>query len=442
VTTAEKQWDERKAETSTEGAIDLELGPTRYQMMEGFGGCFNEAGWQVLSSLTPGNRQLVMKALFDPDEGCAFNLCRLPIGASDYALEWYSLDETAGDLELTQFSIERDKRLLVPYVKAAMAYRPDLKFFASPWSPPTWMKTPAAYSGGVLRWEKPIRDAYALYFLKFVQAYAAEGIKINQIHVQNEPSSDQKFPSCLWTGEKMRDFIRDELGPLFARQAPGTEIWVGTIEREDVNAWANLILSDALAAKYVAGVGYQWGGRGAVARTRQSWPKLRMLETENECGDGQNSWDYAFYVAKLMKDYVTGGVGGYVYWNMVLPTGGESTWGWKQNSMITIDPKTKAITYNPEFYVMKHLSRFVAPNATLLGVSRFWAANALAFENPGGEKVLFVVNPFQDARPLTFADGKLRFRVTLDARSFNTLTWTQPLPGGHKERKDHKEPRR
>jgi glucosylceramidase len=426
-TTADKPWDERKIEASTTGEIDLELTGTRHQAMEGFGGCFNEAGWKALSALTPGERQPVMKALFDPEEGCGFNLCRLPIGASDYALEWYSLDETAGDLEMKQFSIDRDKQFLVPYVKAALAYRPDLLFFASPWSPPTWMKTPPAYNGGVLTWEKPTRQAYARYLLQFVKAYAAEGIRIRQLHVQNEPDSNQKFPSCLWTGEKLRDFIREDLGPLFASEAPGTEVWAGTLERPDVNAWANVILGDAEARKYVAGVGYQWGGRGAVARTRESWPKLRMLETENECGDGQNTWDYAFYVAGLMKDYITSGVAGYIYWNMILPTGGESTWGWRQNSMISIDPATKSITYNPEFYAMKHLSRFVAPNAVLLGVSNSWAPNALLFENASTEKVLFIFNPQKEARTLTFAEGKARFHLTLEARSFNTLIWNPGL---------------
>jgi glucosylceramidase len=424
-TTAERQWIERNVEASAEGETALALTATRRQMMEGFGGCFNEAGWRVLSLLTPADRQLVMKALFDAEEGCAFNLCRLPIGASDYALEWYSLDETDGDLEMRQFSIERDGRLLIPYAKAALAYCPNLRFFASPWSPPTWMKTPPKYNGGVLRWEKPVLDAYALYLLKYVRAYATEGIKIGAIHVQNEPNSDQKFPSCLWTGEQMRDFIRDQLGPLFAREIPGTEIWAGTIERDDVDKWANLILADAAARKYVAGVGYQWGGRGAVAKTHEAWPKLRMLQTENECGDGKNSWDYAFYVAGLMKDYITNGVGGYVYWNMVLPTGGESSWGWRQNSMISIDPETKAVTYNPEFYVMRHLSRFVVPNATRLEVTGAWAETTLAFENPGGERVLFVFNPKAEARELALADGKLRFKATLDARSFNTFTWKQ-----------------
>jgi glucosylceramidase len=113
----------------------------------------------------------------------------------------------------------------------------------------------------------------------------------------------------------------------------------------------------------------------------------------HECGDGQNTWDYALSVASLMKHDFMNGVSRYMYWSMVLPAGGESTWGWKQNSKVTIDPKTKAISWQPEFYVMKHLTRFVSPRARVAGVARFWAANAIAFENPDGERVVFVTNP-------------------------------------------------
>ena len=111
--------------------------------------------------------------------------------------------------------------------------QPELRLIASPWSPPTWMKQPRVYNNGVLRWEPEILEAYALYLLRFVQAYQAEGLPVQQLHVQNEPNSDQKFPSCVWTGAKMRDFIRDFLGPRFREAGADCEIWAGTIESPD-----------------------------------------------------------------------------------------------------------------------------------------------------------------------------------------------------------------
>jgi glucosylceramidase len=421
--TETSRWQERGVTEAAAAQPDLELLPARLQRVEGFGGCFNEYGWQALSWLGEAERQVVLSQIFDPQDGLRFNFCRVPIGANDYALEWYSLNETEDDFAMKDFSIARDERILIPYVKAAMAIRPDLTLFASPWSPPTWMKRPRSYNYGRMRREKAVLDAYALYFVKFVRAYGAHGIKVEQVHVQNEPDSDQKFPSSVWSGAELRDFIKNHLGPLFAREGLSTEIWLGTIERPDVNGWTHVVLGDPAARAYVKGVGFQWAGKGAIQRVRESFPDLPLMQTENECGDGQNTWDYALYVASLMKHYFMNGVSRYLYWNMVLPAGGESTWGWKQNSMVTIDPKTKAIAWQPEFYVMKHLTRFVSPGARVAGVSRFWAANAIAFENPDGERVVFVTNPWKEPRTLTIGDGPARVSVTLDARSFNTLTW-------------------
>ena len=417
------RWQERTVASDPVGEPDLEILPARLQRVEGFGGCFNEIGWQALSWLGEAERRVVLSQIFDPQEGLRFNFCRVPIGANDYALEWYSLDETGDDFALKDFSIARDERTLIPYVKAAMAIRPDLKLFASPWSPPTWMKRPKAYNHGRLRQEQAVLDAYALYFVKFVRAYAAHGLSVAQVHVQNEPDSDQKFPSCQWSGAEMRDFVRDHLGPLFAREGLPTEIWLGTIERADVNGWTHVVLGDPAARAYVKGVGFQWAGKGAVQRVHESFPDLPLMQTENECGDGQNTWDYALYVASLMKHYFMNGVSRFVYWNMVLPAGGESTWGWKQNSMVTVDPRTKAIAWQPEFYAMKHLTRFVSPGARVAGVTRFWAANAIAFENPDGERVVFVTNPWPEPRPIAIGDGPTRIGATLDARSFNTIVW-------------------
>jgi glucosylceramidase len=425
--TETSRWQDRTVAAAPAGEPDLELLPARHQRVEGFGGCFNEYGWQALSWLAEAQRSVVLQQIFDPEDGLRFNFCRVPIGANDYALEWYSLNETEDDFAMKDFSIARDERTLIPYVRSAMSVRPDLKLFASPWSPPTWMKRPRSYNYGRMRREKAVLDAYALYFAKFVRAYAAHGISVAQVHVQNEPDSDQKFPSSIWSGAELRDFIKDHLGPLFAREGLPTEIWLGTIERADVNGWTHVVLGDPAARAYVKGVGFQWEGKGAVQRVHESFPDLPLMQTENECGDGRNTWDYALYVASLMKHYFMNGVSRYVYWNMILPSGGESTWGWKQNSLVTVDPKTKAIAYQPEFYVMKHLTRFVSPGARLVGTTRFWAANAIAFENPDGERVVFVTNPFDAPRALTIGDGGSRVSATLDPRSFNTIAW-HPAP--------------
>lgn len=322
----------------------LTLTGRRCQTIDGFGGCFNELGWRTLSRLPEQERQEILRNLFAPEES-HFTYCRLPIGASDYAESWYSLNETEGDYAMEHFTIERDKHCLIPYIQSAMAYSGKLTLFASPWSPPIWMKNPRAYNFGTLIWTEENLRAYALYFKKFVEAYTAEGIAIDQVHIQNEPISDQKFPSCLWTGEQLRDFIRDYIGPLFREAGLSTEIWLGTINApydnyghmpawhtSNYNKMVNPVLSDHAARDYISGVGFQWGGKHAIQQTHTAYPDMKLAQTENECGDGRNGWDYAEYTFSLIWHFLHNGAGAYTYWNMVLDEGGVSTWGWRQNS--------------------------------------------------------------------------------------------------------------
>ena len=401
----------------------------------GFGGCFNEVGARELFALGAMRREQILESLFGVD-GCAFDFCRIPIGASDYALSWYSHADTPGDYAMAQHTIERDRTLLLPYIRAAQAIRPGLQFFASPWSPPAWLKEVDRYNGSRLRDEPRGWSAYEEYLLRFVQAYRAEGVEITQLHVQNEPNSDQKFPSCLWTGESMRDFIRDHLGPRWAAADERCEIWAGTIERGSLlgwqpdtlegdcyRNWAHTVLADPEARAYVGGVGYQWNGKGALAQTRAEWPEVPVIQTESECGDGRNTWDYAFYTFDLMWHYFHHGCSGYVYWNMVLPPGGESTWGWKQNTLITADGAADAVTYNPEYWVMKHVSHAVRPGARCHPLRGNRAAFTLLFENRDGTRVLVAANPGAAETTMELDIPGLPASLALPARSLNTIVW-------------------
>ncbi|HEY3396105.1 MAG TPA: glycoside hydrolase family 30 beta sandwich domain-containing protein [Armatimonadota bacterium] len=420
-TTAGEPWTSLAPATESSSGGLADTGE-RDQTWRGFGGCFNELGWKALQPLTPTARDRVLRSLFAPrQDSCRFRHCRVPIGANDYAESWYSHNETAGDFAMKHFSIERDQKHLLPYLRAALAIQPETTLFASPWSPPTWMKFPQAYNHGTLVGTDQNLAAYALYLLRFVQAYRAEGLPVTAIHVQNEPNSDQKFPSCLWTGAQMRDFIRDHLGPRFSRAKLDCEIWAGTIERGDYNAWGNTIFSDAACRRLVTGMSFQWAGRGQVQRMRMSWPEVRLIQSEGECGSGSNSWGHAMHTFDLLWHYLTNGVEAYTYWNMVLPPGGTSTWGWKQNAMITVDPETRRVTYNPEFYVMKHLSRFVAPGARRICLRGPWTGNSLAFENPDGTVVVAVQNPHADARDFAFQGATGAVGGCLPPSSINTF---------------------
>jgi glucosylceramidase len=180
-------------------------------------------------------------------------------------------------------------------------------------------------------------------------------------------------------------------------------------------------LSDPAARRHVGGISYQWAGKSAVQRTRMAWPEMPIIQSENECGDGTNTWEYAQYVFDLIHHYVTNGADAYVYWNMALPPGGRSTWGWPQNSMITVDPVKKSVTYNPEFYVLKHFSHFVENGAGVVLLSGEWAANAAAFRNPNNTMVYIVRNPFDDVRTVHIPMNKGTLAVSLRKLAVNTI---------------------
>ncbi len=364
----------------------------------------------------------------------------MPIGANDYAVNWYSHNETEGDFAMENFSIDRDKERLIPYIKEAQKLNPDVQVWASPWCPPSWMKhskhyacksnpefndLPEEWSSTeelVSRFitEPEYFEAYALYFAKFVKAYEEAGIDISAVHVQNEYNSAQNFPSCVWNPQDLGIFIADYLGPKFESENLDTEIWLGTVERPQLERVTDVI-EYKNAKEYVDGIGFQWAGKGAIEAVHATYPEMRLMQTETECGDGSNDWKAAEHTFGLMKHYFENGANSYMYWNMVLDETGKSQWGWKQNSMISIDSKTKAIVYNPEFYLMKHLSAYVAPGSVKL-LAAGDVDNTIAFYNEADKTVvLLTYNDTDEKQELNVTIGEEVVKAAIEGKSFNTL---------------------
>jgi glucosylceramidase len=409
------------------------------QTIEGFGACFNELGWDALSYAPAAARHEILREFFGPD-GARFSLCRMPVGANDFSRDWYSYDEARGDFGLERFSVANDDATLVPFIKAALAFRPDLGLWASPWSPPTWMKTNGHYAAAMNRptWpanglrpdqvgregsdmfilEPKYLEAYGRYFGKFIDAYRDRGVRIGMVMPQNEFNSAQVFPSCCWTPEGLAAFI-PYLGEQMSRR--GVEVFLGTLERPDDGLYEK-VAQDPKAGPYIKGVGVQWAGKGAAPYIHRNHPQLRIYQSEQECGDGRNDWRYARYAWSLMKHYLRNGASAYQYWNMALLDGGVSRWGWAQNSLVTIDKRTGAHRYNHEYWLMKHLSHFVPPGARRLeAVSWTGYEDVLAFRNPDGATILIAHNPLGEAMPIKIAVGQRQLQAVLPPDSFSTL---------------------
>ena len=437
-TTASNKWvienPARIEQADTTKPIDITISTrNKAQVIDGFGGCFNELGWDALQMLDTAKQNEVMKGLFTP-EGLNFNICRMPIGANDYARSYYSLNDSAGDFEMKYFNIDRDKKDLVPYIKQAMHYNPQLKIWGSPWTPPSWMKLNKHYASkadpkyndlsvtnpGISKFtmEDNYLKAYANYFVKYIQAYRNEGIKVYAIHPQNEISASQIFPSCLWNAKELNVFIGEYLGPEFEKQKMDAEIWLGTINDPSFEKMDS-ILGNSTSAKYIKGVGYQWAGQKAIGETHQKYPELKLMQSENECGDGSNDWAAAQHTWGLMKHYFNNGANSYMYWNMMLEKDGISVWGWKQNAMISISNSGKLV-YNPEYYLMKHLSHFIKPGAHLLKIGD---VNALSFVNPDGEIIILIENPLKETIVKTIRINDKQINLSLKPISFSTVSF-------------------
>ncbi|HLP06875.1 MAG TPA: glycoside hydrolase family 30 protein, partial [Opitutaceae bacterium] len=414
---------------------DLEIDPaTAYQEIRGFGGSFNEKGWTALRTLPDGGAK-VLAALFDPKGIARFNVGRVPVGASDYAESRYSLAETPDDFALKDFSIERDRERLIPYIKAAKRLNPKLQLWGSAWSPPAWMKTNGQTDSGAMRAEPAIYDAYARYLLKFAQAYRAEGLDLFALCPQNEPGMLTDYPSCDWTGEQLRDFIRDHMGPLFAKEG-GPSIWLGTINVNELPRYIDPVMADAEAARHVSAFGMQWGGLWSLPELTRRWPGKMSVQTEMECGNNYwqpgyrrdaapNDWSYGAFVWSKLRDFFAGGVSIQQAWNMVLDTKGRSIGSrtpWPQNALVTVDFTSRKATYTPAFWAFAHFSHFVQPGAHRIAHKGEWA-DAMAFRNPDGTVVVVFSNQQEKQRELTVALGAARRVVVLPPKSFATLVF-------------------
>lgn len=440
-TTETARWQERplRAAGWRWDTLDVAIDPVSTgPVMKGFGACFNELGWTSLEVLREEDREAIFKELFAPGVGASFNVCRMPVGANDFSRGWYSYDEHADDFAMEHFSIANDMETLVPFIKSAQQFNPWLELWASPWSPPSWMKRNKHYAAAMQRpglapngltpeqagkegtnlfiQDEKYFKAYADYFGRFIDAYQKQGIEIGMVMPQNEFNSAQPFPSCTWTPEGLARLIR-HLGPEMTRR--NVELFFGTLERGN-EALLNEVLADPEAGRYIKGVGVQWAGKSAVAAIHKDYPALTIYQSEQECGDGKNDWQYAGYCWDLMKHYLRSGASGYMYWNISLKTGGESHWGWPQNSLVTVDAEAKSYRFNHEYYLMKHVSHFVQRGARRLGTQGTFD-DVLAFLNPDQSVVVVLRNESGYEKAIDVSIGSRKIAGSMEADSFNTL---------------------
>ena len=421
------------------GTADVTVNDTSpAQTWEGFGGAFNEKGWAYLALLSDADRSTALNLLFGRD-GCNLTWGRIPMGASDYSIDRYSLDEVPSgqtDTSMASFSTTRDEQQLIPYVKAAQAVKGDLRFWASPWSPPTWMKDgpfndDSPFDGGSMKKDDATLAAHALYFVKFVQAYKQKGINIEVVSPQNEPGYSGTYPTCAWAPATYATFVGMHLGPALSQAGLDTKIMLGTFNAGTGDtSIVSTVMGDTTASAKIGVFGYQWGMLDNV-KTDQKYMRP-IWETEHKCGNypwgtpfndkiAPNDAAYAVESWGLFRDWIKAGVTAYGVWNLVLDTVGngiDSKRVWPQNALLTIDTTTKKLNLTPTYYVFRHLSQFVAPGAVVLGTT---GGDALAFKNPDGTIVTVIYNSGAAKSYLVAVGGK-KLQFQMPSAGWATIT--------------------
>ena len=426
--TESQPWQEmptpKTASVEDPNAVALTIDPSvKHQKIIGFGGCFNELGWQALQVLDEPQRDEVLAALFAPS-GCNFSACREGMGANDFAVAWYSFDETPGDYAMDHFTIAEDRKTLIPFIKAAMQYQPKLELWGVPWSPPSWMKTNGQYKGGRMKQDAQTLAAYALYFSKYAQAYLHEGIPLRAVMPQNEPLyNDANYPQCQWSGQELNTFLRDYLVPQIKKGQVPVEVWLGTIPSGNIRDFTDPVFGDPVTNPSITGVGYQYNGQGTMSATHQSYPDKLILQTETECFGGNDSWSEGMTTFGRIIEDTNHFCNGYMFWNMILSEKKTSSWGWRQNSLVVVDSQTKKVTYNPEFYAMKHFGNRVLPEAVRVEISQSASLKATALQNPSGEVVVLFSNASDHAVEAQLKLGDFAGQIEVPPYSMNSVSF-------------------
>jgi len=433
-----------KEKTKPEAAI-ITVNPKKTcQLILGMGGSFEHTTCYNLFQLGPEKMAETIERMVSPDTGIGMNLMRICIGTPDFTGEpWYSYDDMPPgekDVELARFSIEKDRAYVIPVLKKALEKNPDLLFFASPWSPPGWMKSCDDMIGGHLL--PRYYEVYARYFVKFIQAYAAEGIPVYAVTPQNEPGVNTRefpvsewYPSCQWSlvkdvdtfwpvdvnvmGHNERDFIRKFLGPAFKQQGIATKIWC--YDHNLNNLWyPRAILSDPDAAQYVDGTAFHaYAGKPRdMGAFHDEFPDKHVYFTEGSMPGVRG----ALRIVELLRNWSR------IYndWVEMIDYDGNLNNGPFKTKSTCIQPRRdgSGVDYHFTYFSYGQFMKFVKRGALRIDSTEgIETLKNVAFRNPDGTIVLVVVNGQDKPASFHVAFGKEGFDAALPAASVATYVW-------------------
>ncbi|MBO5007477.1 MAG: glucosylceramidase [Clostridia bacterium] len=406
-----------------EGELICVFPDVEYQEIKGFGGAFTEAAATTIDKLSKKNRDRILKLYFDNCEGIGYNFGRVHINSCDFSLENYCYVKD-DDETLETFDISRDKKFIIPMIKDAMKYN-DIDMFASPWSPPAYMKTNGQMNcGGKLK--SKYNDLWAQYFVEFIKAYELEGINISTVSVQNEPKAIQRWDSCIYTAEEERDFIKNHLGK---RLKPlGVKLLFWDHNKERVLERAKTVLGDRDTMEYVDGIAFHWYSGDHFEQLEM----FNKLYPEKDIVFSEGCYEYSLgkkETVQIGEKYAHDMIGNFnnycnVFcdWNLVLDEkGGPNHVGNYCDAPIMADTVNDKIHIHDSYYYIGHFSKFVKKGAKRIGSSK-WTSDidTVSFKNPDGSVVSVVLNATDKEKQFCFSIEGNMLKTQLEPHSIAT----------------------
>lgn len=398
---------------------------TKYQTMDGFGYCLTGGSARLLAQMEKNARAKLIKELFSTEgNGIGTSYLRLSIGASDLSDSVFTYNDLpAGetDFEMKKFSIAEEQVYLLPILKEILAVQPDIKIMGSPWSPPIWMKTNQNSKGGSLKPE--FYDAYALYFVKYIEAMAKEGITIDAITVQNEPLHPGNNPSLLMYAEDQANFIKQSLGPAFKKANIKTKIIVydHNADRPDYPA---TIYQDKEAAKYVDGAAFHlYGGKiDTLNSLHEAYPNKNLYFTEQWVGaPGKLSENLEWHITQLIVGATRNWCKTVLEWNLAATADYKPyTPGGCTQCVGAVAITGNEVERNPAYYIIAHAAKFVRPGAARIASNELDKISNVAFLNTDGSIVLVAVNNSKEKQTFQIKFGATNYTASLNSGAVGT----------------------
>ncbi|MBN9418066.1 MAG: glycoside hydrolase family 30 protein [Candidatus Eremiobacteraeota bacterium] len=422
----------RALEQPEEASFTVMVDPTqRFQTIVGIGGALTDAAAETFAKLPADKQEEFLTAHYDREKGIGYSLGRTHIHSCDFSSHSYTYTAD-GDKELKTFSIEPDRKYRLPFIKRVLERNPNLTMFVSPWSPPAWMKSNHdMLKGGKLLPE--FRAAWAQYYVRFIEAYEEEGVRIWGLTVQNEPAATQTWESCIFTGEEERDFVRDFLGPALHKAGrKDLKLMVWDHNRGLAYQRGATVLSDPEAARYVWGTAFHWYVGDmfeTLSRLHDAFPNKAIFFSEgcnypfswNTFEDWKWGENYGHSMINDFNHWATG----WTDWNVLLDEeGGPNHVKNFCFAPVHADTRKGTLHYQNSYYYIGHFSKYVRPGAQRLACTSTQAdLEATAFENTDGSKVAVMMNRTDKAQNADlWVNGKAA-KVPLPPHSIATLLW-------------------